>query len=220
MLTRSERPLTDAERENLTRRMAAARAESGKALIKSGGTAAIVCGALALWTLLASDAPAFVIIGFWLVLWIVLTLWVGLSWQRLMRHQMPILEDGLRTDRARVVRLQSTRVVEFEEEEDEGACYAFAIDNDRSVFVVGQEFYEDDDFPNTDFSMIEILSNTGRPIDTLLRKDGVKLQPERVIAAAVKWTFELPQHLQVVDAPVDRVESALAPAPQDRGATW
>jgi peptidoglycan/xylan/chitin deacetylase (PgdA/CDA1 family) len=37
MLTLSERPLNDAERENLTRRMAAARAESGKALIKSDG---------------------------------------------------------------------------------------------------------------------------------------------------------------------------------------
>jgi hypothetical protein len=220
MLTRSERPLTDNERRDLSHRITAARAESAKALIKSGGVAALGCGALALMTLLASDAPVLVIIGFWSALWIVFTLWIGLPWRRLMRQQIPIIEDGLRTNRARVVRLQSTRVVEFEEEEDEGACYAFAIDDGRSVFVVGQEFYEDDDFPNTDFSLIEILGAADRPIDTLLQKDGAKLQPERVIAARVKWTFDLPRHLQIIDAPVDRVESALASAPQRGRGSW
>ena len=214
MLTRSERPLTEAERESLAGRMAAVRAESGQALLKTGAAAGIVCGGLAVLTLLASDAPALVIIGFWSVLWIAMTLWIGLPWRRMLRQQIPILTSGLRANRAHVIRLQSSRVVEFEQEEDEGACYAFELDAGTSVFVVGQEFDEDDSFPNADFSMIEVLGEDGRPIDALIETHGRKLQPERVVPARVKWTFEIPDHLDVVAAPLDRVESALPPAPR------
>ena len=88
-----------------------------------------------------------------------------------MLSQIPALENALRTNRARAIRVQSERVVEFEEQEDEGACYAFEHDAASVVFIVDQEFYEDDDFPNSDFSMIEILavpkrrwtSGCGRP---------------------------------------------------------
>jgi hypothetical protein len=52
--------------------------------------------------------------------------------------------------------------VEFEGEEDEGACYAFEYGLDASIFVAGQEFY-DDDFPNSDFSIVEILGASGDP---------------------------------------------------------
>jgi hypothetical protein len=79
----------------------------------------------------------------------------------------------------------SERVVEFEEEEDEGACYAFAQDGGAStIFVIGQEFYDDDDFPNSDFAIVEILGGSGRPVDVLVTKRGRKLTPERVVAAA------------------------------------
>jgi hypothetical protein len=209
VLTRFERPLTDDERLHLSARLASARDESRRALIKSGGASAVVCGLLAAATLVASDAPRPIVLMFWTVLWLLFTLWVGLPWRKLMRGQIPILEDGLRTGRVRVIRLQSSRVVEFEEEEDEGACYAFEHDAGSSVFVVGQEFYEDDDFPSTDFSMVEILGASGHPIDVLLKKDGRKLRPERVVAASVKHGLELPQHLDIVRAPLDQVEERL-----------
>jgi len=32
-------------------------------------------------------------------------------------------------------------MVEFEQEEDEGACYAFQLDSHHLVFLVGQDFY-------------------------------------------------------------------------------
>lgn len=213
-LTRFERPLTHDERRHLSARLANARDESRRALFKAGGASAVVCGLLVAATLLASDAPRSIVLMFWTALWLLITLWVGLPWRKLMRSQIPILEDGLRTGRARVIRLQSSRVVEFEEEEDEGACYAFEHDAVSSVFVVGQEFYEDDDFPNTDFSMVEILGAAGYPIDILLKKDGRKLLPERVIAASVKHGFEIPQHLDVVPAPLDRLEETLPTARQ------
>ena len=126
-----------------------------------------------------------------------------------MRGQIPILEDALTANRAREIRLVSNRVVEFEEVEDEGACYAFDHDGTSSIFITGQEFYEDDDFPNSDFSMIELLGTNGMAVDVLLLKRGGKLTPERVIPASVKETLKLPQHLEVVPAPLERVESAL-----------
>jgi hypothetical protein len=209
MIAPIERPLTEDERRDLSARLANARRESTLALVKTAGAGALVCGVLALLTFLASDAPRLVITAFWTAIWLVLTAWIGLPWRRLMRGQVDVLADALRASRAREIRLQSNRVVEFEEEEDEGACYAFEHDPASSIFVVGQEFYEDDDFPNSDFSMVEILGTHGKPADVLLVKRGTKLHPERVIPAAVKNRLELPETLAVVPAPLERIEEAL-----------
>ena len=194
----------------LSARLANARTESTKALLKTGGASAAVCGVLGILTLQVSDAPRALIVAFWAVLCLVFTLWIGLPWRRLMRGQVRMFEEAIRANRAREIRLQATRVVEFEEEEDEGACYAFDHDGDTAVFIVGQEFYEDDDFPNTDFSMIEILGEGGQPIDILLTKRGRKLQPERVVPAAVKNRLDLPSHLTIVPATLDNIEAWLS----------
>jgi hypothetical protein len=209
VLETTERSLNAGERNQLTARLQNARAESSKALPKTGVATGGVCGVLMLLTLWLSDAPAVVVVGFWALMTVLFTLWVGMPWRRLMRGQIPILEDALTADRARELRLRSNRVVEFEEVEDEGACYAFDRDGSSSIFITGQEFYEDDDFPNTDFLMIELLGTGGTVVDVLLTKLGRKLTPERVIPASVKDTLELPGHLEVVPAPLDRIESAL-----------
>lgn len=209
MLETIERPLTSEEYFQLQTRLQTAREESGKALLKSGAASTAVCGVLMVLTLLASDAPIIVIVGFWVVMMAVFTAWIGLPGRRLMLDQVQILQDALHGNRARERRLQSERVVEFEEVEDEGACYAFDYDGASSIFIVGQEFYEDDDFPNSDFSMIELLGASGTPIDVLLTKRGRKLMPERIIPAAIKNDLELPDHLEIVPAPLERIESAL-----------
>lgn len=209
MITHTERPLTDVEREKLSARLANARTEASQALVKTGAASAVVCGVLMIATLLASTAPRPLIVVFWLVLAALFTIWIGMPGRRLMLSQIPVLENALRTSRARVIRVQSERVVEFEEEEDEGACYAFEHEATSVAFIVGQEFYEDDDFPNSDFSLIEILDSRGTPVDIWLEKTGRKLKPDRVVPANLKWTLELPEHLAVVDVPLDRVEELL-----------
>ena len=206
----TERPLSEDEKRDLSARLDRARADSRTALMKVGAVGAAVCGVLAVLTLAASDAPASVVLAFWTVLAALLTLWIGLPQRKLVRGQIPVLEEALRTNRAREIRLRSSRVVEFEEEEDEGACYAFEAGPGSVIFVVGQEFYDDVDFPNDDFSMIEILGTNGRAMDVLCVKHGKKLQPERIVPAAVKNGLQLPEHLQVVAAPLDRIESALS----------
>ena len=209
MMTRIERPLSDEERSQLKARLANASRESSVAFVKTGVASAAVCGVLAIATLVASTAPRAFVIAFWALLWLVFALWIGLPWRRLMRGQTRALGEAIRTNRAREIRMQTTRVVEFEEEEDEGACYAFDHDGHAAVFVVGQEFYEDDDFPNTDFSMVEILGERGQAIDVLLVKRGRKLPPERVVSAAIKNRLELPEHLTIVPGALERIEASL-----------
>jgi hypothetical protein len=208
-MTQTVRPLSAEERRQLMARLAHARAESRRSLVKTGLAGGVVCGVLAIATLIASDSPRLLIVAFWVVLWLVFTLWIGLPWRRLMRDQVRLFEEAIRANRAREIRVQSMRVVEFEEEEDEGACYAFDHDGNAALFIIGQEFYEDDDFPNADFSMVEIIGEGGHPIDVLLVKRGKKLQPERVVPAATKNRLELPEHLTIVPGSLDSIEASL-----------
>jgi hypothetical protein len=210
MMTQIERPLSDTEHSQLKARLSNARTESMMAVVKTAGASAAVCGVLAILTLVASTAPRPLVVAFWALLWLVFTVWIGLPWRRLMRGQARNLAEAIRTNRAREIRLQTARVVEFEEEEDEGACYAFDHDGNAAVFIVGQEFYEDDDFPNTDFSMVEILGERGQAIDVLIVKRGRKLRPERTIAATVKNRIQLPEHLTIVPGELERIEASLS----------
>jgi hypothetical protein len=120
MMTRIERPLSDEQQSHLKARLANASTESMMALVKTGAASAAVCGVLAIVTLVASTAPRGVVIAFWALLWLVFASWIGLPWRRLMRGQARMLAEAIRTNRAREIRVQTTRVVEFEEEEDEG----------------------------------------------------------------------------------------------------
>jgi hypothetical protein len=205
MLTPVERALSADEHAALSARLAGARRDAGRALAKAGAAAAAVCGVLAAATVAASDAPNGIIAGFWAALWILFTLAVGLPTRKLMRFQVSVFEDALRARRVREIRIQSDHVIEFEEEEDEGACYAFGLDEQSSVFVIGQEFYEDEDFPNSDFSILEILGTKGRPADVRRVTRGRKLVPEHVVPAATKLRLRLPAHLEVVPVPLEEL---------------
>src|SRR5690242_19847488 len=120
MLETLERSLTGEEHYRLQTRLQNAREESRTALVKSGAASAVVCGVLMVLTLRVSDAPALVVVGFWVVMMAVFMVWIGLPGRRLMLGQIPILEGALHGNRAREQRLRSNRVVEFEEFEDEG----------------------------------------------------------------------------------------------------
>jgi hypothetical protein len=205
----TERALTAEERAQLSARLAAAGTGRRTALAKTALSSLIVCGLLAIITIAFSQSPWWIILLFWTALVIVLTLWIGVPEHRMMLTHESMLSDALLASRARVWRVQSERVVEFEEEEDEGACYAFDYRNQTSVFIVGQEFYEDDDFPNSDFSIVDLLGTHGRAVDSLLVKTGRKLVPARVVPGNTKRLVQVPEHLSVVEAPLDHVEAAL-----------
>lgn len=205
----TERALTADERAQLSARVTTARTGRRTALARTGLSTLLVCGLLAILTFAFSHSAWWIILLFWSALVVVFTLWIGMPLRRTMQERESMLSDALQASRARVTRVQSARVVEFEEEEDEGACYAFDYRDQTSVFVVGQQFYEADDFPNSDFSIIDLLGTHGRPLDSRLVKTGTKLVPGRVVPADVKRLVQIPDHLSVVAAPLDRVESAL-----------
>ena len=216
-----ERTLTETEKRELEARIRRLQSIVRFSLPKAATASIIVCGALAALTLVVSDAPRAVIVGFWVALAVLFTLWIGLPGRTGPRRQAMALEAALRYNRARVFRVQSTRVVEFDEIEDEGACYAFDISDGlpagalakagRVIFVQGQEFYADADFPNSDFSLVDVLGPGDVIVDALITKDGARLEPERHIKREVKDRLIIPDHLEMIETDLARLESALKP---------
>ena len=121
-------------------------------------------------------------------------------------------EGALRRNEAQVTRVQSNEMVEFEEQEDEGACYAFQLDNRRILFISGQEFYPSAKFPNTDFSLVDIPAEDGVLVQSFVEKNGRKLRALREIPSQQKAHLRIPVHLEIVDGDLDRIEQILAPS--------
>ena len=119
------------------------------------------------------------------------------------------LSSALTRNEADVYDVRAIAFAEFEEVEDEGACYAFALDTRRLVFVMGQEFYPGAKFPSLDFSLVHILDEQGNTVDMLIEKRGARRAPARTIPTAVKQRMKLPEHLEVRAGTVNTVEESL-----------
>jgi hypothetical protein len=104
------------------------------------------------------------------------------------------------------------QMVEFEEEEDEGACYAFQLDGGGILFVAGQSYYSSARFPNTDFSLVGLYDKDGSCLDELIHKRGRKLAPSRIIPAELKKRMFIPQHLHTVEGNLVDLERVLMTA--------
>jgi hypothetical protein len=204
MMQTTERPLTPAERGEIADRLARLRASSGRSgFVRVLLASLVVCGVLAALTLALSDAPAGIIAAFWGAMTLILSVGVARSLQADMRPQQAVLEDVLAAGRARELRIQSARVLEFEEVEDEGACYAFEHAPDACVILFGQQFYSDETFPNSDFSLVEVLGSNGVVADEIIQPHGRRLQPARTVPREEVETIERPEHLTVVPAGID-----------------
>ena len=121
-----------------------------------------------------------------------------------------LFESALRRNEAHVTRIQSNAMVEFEEEEDEGACYAFQLDKRQIVFVSGQDFYPSAKFPNTDFSLVDIHSDDGKLVESFIEKNGSKLKPLRKIPARQKSGMKIPDNLETIEGDLDKIEQILS----------
>jgi hypothetical protein len=108
-----------------------------------------------------------------------------------------------------VYEVRSRSFVEFEEVEDEGACYAFELDDERVVFISGQEFYPEAKFPSLDFSLAYILDEAGHNVDMLIEKRGPKAAPARVIPGSVKERLVIPEMLETRTIRIADLEEAL-----------
>lgn len=152
-------------------------------------------GSLSVLTILVSNTH-------WLVPVILFTIVGGfICWslihqeEKTNRERIQKLESVLNQGKVREFKILASNVVEFEEEDDEGACFAFQYAPNQFVFISGQDFYESDKFPNNDFSLIYIEDLSGNLVEFFVEKRGQKLRPDRIVIAAVKSKLKIPEHL-------------------------
>ena len=205
------RPLTDGQRRALVAKARDLRQRSQR----RGRVYAIApMGIAVLWllTILASDQSWQTVTVFWVVVGAGISVWVAHDFRRDMRYlrsQAEMIESACRRNEADVVDVQSTEYISFEEYEDEGACYAFALEEGGVLVLLGQQYYPSSRFPSLDFSIVTPLDEKDRPVDEFIEKRGARAEPSRVIPAQTKLNLEFPDELFVLDVRLDEVVERL-----------
>ena len=168
------------------------------------------CGGLfgALWvaTVLASQAPWWVVGLFWLAFGVVIGLWVLAEEWKSIRQTASALESALRANQATEIRVQAHTVAEIEEREDEGACWLFELGDERLLVLSGQDYYATRRFPNDDFSVVRILKEGGEPLETVLALRGSRLQPVRRMPSRVRSSLPATEGPALIRSSIDKVE--------------
>lgn len=177
----------------------------------------VFSGLIYLSTLTDRRGPAWyycLLIG--LVIAALTSIWPYFGLRRECRREVNLYERVLHRNEARVVRIQSDAMVEFEEQEDEGACYAFQLDSGRVVFLSGQDFYPSARFPNSDFSIVNVHADDGRVIASLIEKNGVKLKPLKKISLSWQLRTRIPENFETIDGDLSGIEEVLSQREQPR----
>lgn len=214
------RPLAAAERRLLSGKIRRYGAHPGAVERSARLASAGIFALLWLLTLVLTDAPWPLVTGFWLVLGVLIHLWVLRDLRKESRHLPALvrsLEGALERDEAESFDVVAVAYAEFEELEDEGACYAFDLGDGRLVFLAGQQFYPSARFPSLDFSVVYPLDGGGRPADMWIEKRGAAFPPARIITASLKGELaeRIPLTLEVVHGRLDELEELLARRPPE-----
>ena len=215
MLKPSFRPLTAAEQRLLDAKIRDLESRLGR------GPKALMPGVVIvviLWvlTLVVSEASWLTVTSFWIVVGAGILLWVRHDLKKDLGNLRDVLAGHVsarQRNEAEVFQIKATCFADFEEVEDEGACYAFEIDGGRLVFVVGQQFYPEAKFPSHDFSLVHILNERGEPVDGIIEKRGPQVPAARTIPAVTKLKLEIPEHLEVLDGKLSQIEDLLGSTP-------
>lgn len=200
MLGASRRPLTEKERRFLRSKIRSLTGRGRRASVVALPVTGGIVFVLWLWTILASDASRVIVTAFWLIVGAGIAVWVRREMRSHARGFETMsrgLDSALRRNAVDVYDVRARSFAELEEIEDEGACYAFEMDDGRIAFIQGQEFYESARFPSLDFSLVYILDEADQTVDMLIDKRGAKAAPARRIPAAVKQRLDAPDHLEV-----------------------
>ena len=210
-----ERPLTPAEQRLMQTAVAGRRNRFRSLTSRVLQASALIIGILWLLSLLASHfssqkMPWWIITLFWIVVGGAIALWICIPEKGKLAADLAKFEKAAERCKAIVVQVRSDRLVEFEEVEDEGASYAFQLQDGRIRFIDGQDYYASARFPNTDFSLVHILSDDGELLESQIVKHGQKLKPVRIIPAKVKSNLKVPGHLEIIQGNVDDLERLLS----------
>jgi hypothetical protein len=166
-------------------------------------------------TLVVSDTSWPIITAFWVFAGSGILLWVRHDLKKDIRQLHDMLnayQSARRRNEAEIFNVEATSYADFEEVEDEGACYAFQIEGDRLVFIAGQEFYPQARFPSHDFSLVYVLTERGEAIDMVIEKRGARAAAELTVPAATKLKLDIPETLEVIDGKLGQIEDLLSSA--------
>ena len=208
----TQRPLTAPEVRTLRSRGAALVRRGRRATASAIPIGAGFIGVLWALTMLASEAPWTVVTGFWLLVGAGITWWARRDLKKDQWQSDAVADriaSALRRNIADVYEIRATAYVDIEEEEDEGACYAFQVAPQTLLFITGQEFYASARFPSLDFALIYPLDEHGQSVDMLIQKRGHRTAPVRRVPATVKTTLDIPEHLELRTGTLDGIEACL-----------
>src|SRR5579871_836331 len=167
----------------------------------------IFAGAIIVATTLDKKGPAwYYCCLFAAVITFPISLWSYLDLKAEFIADVRLVENALLRNEACVIRIQATAMVEFEEEEDEGACYAFQLDEGQMIFISGQDFYPSAKFPNSDFSIVNIYADDEQLVESLMEKHGHKLEAVRKISSRTKSGMNIPDNLEIVEGELIQIE--------------
>ena len=212
---KTARPLTDKERRFVSSALARHKrrmdALPRRSFFIGFGLFAFFTAAILTASVLDKRGPAwYYCLLFSFAIAALISLWSYFEVRPKLRKDVELYEGALRHNEATVIRIQSNALVEFEEQEDEGACYAFQLDNHQIIFVSGQDYYPSARFPNSDFSIVDINGENGRAVDSFIEKNGSKLKPIRKISWLLKHSETFPDNFQIIGGDLDRLEEILA----------
>ena len=214
-IERIARPLSDRERRLVKCALAVRRRRLSRLGRRLGIWNLLVFGGLWGLTVLATVAdkkgPPWYTSGLiWLAIALPIFVWSFRGARPKLLSDIQLFESSLRRNEAKVIRIQSQAIVEFEEVEDEGACYAFQLKSGHMVFIKGQDFYPSARFPSTDFSLVDIYGENDVLVVSLVEKHGRRIVPVRKISAQEKARLKIPAHLQRIEGELNQLESLLA----------
>src|SRR5882724_1294190 len=175
MFERFERELLPNERRLVTRSLSRRQARQKRGWRFGLLFCLIVSALLSLPVLLSGEGPWYLVLGLIVPGVGLSVVWGSISARKESNFRIRELEEVLSKNRASVIHIKSDKMVEFEEIEDEGACYAFQVAENKIAFVCGQDYYASAKFPNTDFCLIAIYTRAGSPVEGGIEKLGQKL---------------------------------------------
>lgn len=122
------------------------------------------------------------------------------------KDQYLAIIDAINNGKAIAKRIKSNKVIELEEYEDEGASYFFEVNSGKLFYLSGQDYYSTPKFPNTDFSIIGLIDSAGNLVDSIIEKNGKKLEPYKTISAKQKLSMYTPPNESIIDCNAEEIE--------------
>lgn len=205
MLERTERELSPAEQQSLSRRIADERKRARKFFKPPIIVVGLVVGVMCIVILLTSNAPKLVIAIFGIVLWLGLTVWNCYEENERSKPRIRELESALEKNRAQVLRLQATAVAVIKENDDEGDWYVFELSGEKLFFLSGYDFPVSKKFPNTDFEIVQVIGARSCLLHQTIKTYGQKL----AVMKTVKSGNRFPNNHEVLDGRLSELESLL-----------